>query len=149
MTSTTAPSTPPSLSLRAGAIILPILKCLACPACLSIWGSLLAGARIGFLEDEGLHGGIILAALVADAAILWASFRHHARRGPLSLCAAGALFAVAGHFASTVLEYAGFAVLLAAGIWNAIILRRHHRQVGSCCEHGHHAHAPVPERSTA
>lgn len=127
----------PELWLRAGAVALPILKCAVCPACLSVFGSLLAGARFGFLEDERLHGAVILAALLADFLILGASLRHHRRWGPLGVCAAGALLAVAGHFTSELVEYGGLSLLLAAGIWNLILLRRHHREGADCCAHRH------------
>jgi len=144
----------PSAWLRIGAIVLPILKCAVCPACLGIFGSILAGARIGFLEDERIHGAIILFALIADFGILGASIRHHGRRGPIGLCIAGAMLALLGHFAWEPIEYAGFAFLFAAGIWNLVLLRRHHREAGSCCAHRGHRHeqhdgAAVSERSTA
>jgi hypothetical protein len=125
----------PSLWLRLGAVALPILKCAVCPACLSIFGSVFAGARLGFLYDEGWHATVILVALAADVAILGASMRHHSRRGPLWLCAGGAVLAVGGHFFVEVVEYLGFAVLLAAGIWNAVLLRRHRHEADSCCAH--------------
>ena len=144
----------PSAWLRIGAIVLPILKCAVCPACLGIFGSLLAGARIGLLEDERIHGAIIVFALIADFGILGASIRHHGRRGPLGLCAVGAALALAGHFAWEPVEYGGFAILFATGIWNLVLLRRHHRKAGSCCAHLGHRHeahgvAAVPERSSA
>jgi hypothetical protein len=127
---------PPSLWLRIGAVALPVLKCAVCPACLGLVGSLLAGARMGFLEDERVHGAVLLVALAADVAILGASLRHHGRRGPLVLCALGALLALGGHLASGFVEYAGFALLFAAGIWNLRLLRRHHHQHGGdCCGH--------------
>lgn len=125
----------PSLWLRIGAVALPVLKCAVCPACLGLVGSLLAGARMGFLEDERVHGAILVFALVADVAILGASLRHHRRYSPLALCAAGALLAVGGHIAGEVVEYVGFALLFAAGIWNLMLLRRHHQHGGDCCGH--------------
>jgi hypothetical protein len=121
--------------LRALAIALPVLKCAVCPACLSVIGSVFAGARLGFLEDERWHGAVILVALVFDFAILGASMRHHARRGPLITCVAGAVLAVGGHFLVEVVEYAGFGLLLAAGIWNLVLLRRHQRDGDACCAH--------------
>jgi uncharacterized membrane protein YeiH len=132
-------SAEPRFWLRAGAIGLPILKCAVCPACLSVFGSVFAGARLGFLEEEGWHGAVILLALIADFAILGASMRHHARRGPLVVCVAGAVLAVGGHFLGEVVEYAGFALLLAAGIWNLVLLRHHQREGGACCAHHHGA----------
>lgn len=138
------PAGAPSVWLRIGAVALPVLKCAVCPACLGLVGSLLAGARLGFLEDERVHGAAILVALVADVAILGASLRHHRRAGPLVLCGLGALLAVGGHVAWEAVEYAGFALLFAAGIWNLMLLRRHHQHGGDCCGHGSsHRHAEV------
>jgi hypothetical protein len=135
--------------LRAGAVVLPILKCAVCPACLSIFGSVFAGARLGFVESERWHGVIILVALVADFGILWASTRHHARYGPLALCVAGAAIAVVGHLFSELVEYAGFALLLGAGLWNLALLRRHRRAAGSCCAHEHAPPRVAQARSVA
>jgi hypothetical protein len=129
-------SSEPSLPrpwLRFGAVMLPVLKCAVCPACLSLFGGVFAGARLGFLDSERWHAAVILVALIADFAILGASMRHHARRGPLVLCAAGGLAAVAGHVTAELVEHAGFALLLAAGIWNLVLLRRHRREAGTCC----------------
>ena len=127
----------PRAWLRIGARALPILKCAVCPACLGIFASLFAGARIGFVQLERWHGILLLSALVADAIILGASARHHRRRGPLWLCAFGGLLAASGHYVVESLEYAGFALLLAAGIWNLVLLRRHHHHAGSCCAQPH------------
>jgi hypothetical protein len=134
-----SPAAPASLWLRIGAVGLPILKCAVCPACLSIFGSVFAGARFGFVQTEPWHELLIFVALIADFAVLGASFRHHRRRTPLWLCAAGALLVVLGHLFAESLELLGFALLLAAGISNLILLRRHHRHAGNCCAHGHGA----------
>ena len=136
----------PSVWLRVGAIVLPVLKCALCPACLSIFGSVLAGTRIGLLDNERVHAPIILVALIADFGILGASMRHHSRRGPIALCALGAMLAVFGHFAMELVEYAGFGILLGAGIWNTVLLRRHHQAGSTCCAHGHAHSSGLPAR---
>jgi hypothetical protein len=133
------PAAPASLWLRVGAILLPIVKCAVCPACLSIFGSLFAGARFGFVQLEPWHEAVILIALIADFAVLGASFRHHRRHSALWLCAGGAALIVLGHLFAESLESLGFALLLVAGVWNVILLRWHHRRTGNCCEHGHGA----------
>lgn len=136
---------PPRLWIRAGGVLLPILKCALCPACLSIFGSVFAGARLGFVDGESWHVWVVGAALLADVVILTASMRHHGRRGPLAVCALGALLALGGHIvdAGTAVEYTGFALLLATGIWNVVLLRGHRHGSAACCAHGHHQ--PVTE----
>jgi hypothetical protein len=126
---------PPSRALQVGSLLLPILKCAVCPACLSLFGGLFAGARMGLLGDERLHGGIIALALVADVFILRAALKHHKNRWPLSLCLAGAALAVLGHFTVEFVEYLGFALLLIAAVQNVVLLRRHRNESGSCCAH--------------
>jgi hypothetical protein len=140
-------SASPSRSLQVWSFLLPALKCALCPACLSIFGSLFAGARMGFVVDESLHGGIILVALVADFFILRAAMKHHRSRWPASLCAAGALLAVAGHFTNEAVEFAGFVLLMIAAILNLTLLRQHRKHGGACCVHdaAPHTEAPVPE----
>ena len=125
----------PGLVLQIGAFVLPALQCAVCPLCLGVFGGALAGARLGFLEDERLHLGLILVALVADVFILRAAVRHHQNRGPLALCVAGALSALAGHLVAEALEYAGFAALMVAALWNVVLLRRHRPRGGACCAH--------------
>jgi hypothetical protein len=138
---------PPGLWLQLGSLLLPILKCALCPMCLGIIGSAVAGARFAFLADERLHGGLLLGALVADAAILARSRRHHGQWGPLVVCAVGAVLAAAGHFLLTTeaLELAGFAVLMVSSIWNARLLWVHRRSHPSCCAHG--STTPAPARA--
>ena len=141
------PAAPPSLWLRIGAVGLPILKCAVCPACLSIFGSLFAGARFGLVQSEPWHELLIFVALIADFAILGASFRHHRRQTPLWLCAVGAAFIVLGHLFAESFELLGFALLLVAGVSNVILLRRHHRHTANCCDHGHGASLTVEARN--
>jgi hypothetical protein len=126
---------PPSRAVQFWSFALPVLKCAVCPACLSIFGGLFAGARMGFLGDERLHGSIIAIALVADFFILRAAMRHHKNRWPLGLCLGGGAVAILGHFTAEVVEFVGFALLMLAAIHNVVLLRRHRREGGSCCAH--------------
>lgn len=123
----------PSRSLQVLSIALPVLKCAVCPACLSIFGGLFAGARMGMLGDERIHGWVIALALTADVFILWSAIRHHRNRWPLGLCFAGAMLAVSGHFIAESLEFAGFGLLMIASLQNAWLIRRHRHIEGSCC----------------
>jgi hypothetical protein len=125
----------PSSSVQFWSFALPVLKCAVCPACLSVFGGLFAGARFGFLDDERMHGGVIAIALVADFFILRAATRHHRSRWPLALCLTGGALAVAGHFVWEALEYVGFGLLMAAALQNLVLLRRHRLEGGTCCAH--------------
>jgi hypothetical protein len=114
------------------------VKCAFCPVCLGLFGSALAGARLGFLGDERFHFALIAVAVVFDVAILGAAFRHHRRRAPLILCGLGALAALGGHLGSGAvpLEYVGFGALMLAALWNVVLLRRHHHHLSTaCCAH--------------
>ena len=123
--------------LSIGSIAMPVLKCAVCPVCLGMFGSVVAGARLGFLADERLHGALIVFAIAVDATILVASLRHYGRIGPLLLCSVGAFFALLGHFGLgvEVLEYAGFALLMIASLWNVRLLFAHRHEEGTCCPH--------------
>jgi hypothetical protein len=127
----------PSRWLQLGSVLLPVLKCAVCPVCLGLFGTALAGARIGFLADERLHAYLILVALVADVAILGVSHRHHRRWAPILLCAAGTAALAAGHFGgeAITMEYAGFGLLMAASLWNMRLISRHRARGGPCCAH--------------
>jgi len=126
---------PPGRAIRLWSLALPVLKCAFCPACLSLFGGLLAGARMGFVGDARFHASLIAVALVADFFILRAATRHHRNRWPLALCIAGGLVAIVGHFTAEALEYAGFGLLMLAAVQNIVLLRRHRREDGSCCVH--------------
>ena len=134
----------PSRSLQWWSFILPVLKCALCPACLSLFGGVFAGARLGFLGDERLHEVVIGAALVADVLILGAAFRHHRFPWPLAACGLGALLIVAGHLTHvSPIEVSGFIVLIVAAFWNWRVLRKHHREHTSTCTHCNHDRAAV------
>ena len=134
-TKTESPNLTQHRAIQVWSFILPILKCAVCPACLSIFGSLFAGARMGFLGDTRMHMGIIGAALVADIAILYAAMQHHQSRLPLVACSVGGTLALAGHFTHEAVEFVGFAILMFAAAYNYVLIRRHHREEGSCCSH--------------
>ena len=119
--------------LQALSLILPILKCAVCPACLSLWGTMFASARLGVFEDERAHALALLSAVIVDFAILAASMRHHGSRRPLVVCAVGAVLALGGHVAGEAVEFAGLAVLVGAGVSNFFLLRAHRHRASGCC----------------
>jgi hypothetical protein len=123
--------------LSVAATIAPFAQCAVCPACLAVFGSLVAGARLGLLVDERLHGMLIVCAIVLDTAILTLSKRHYRQFQPLALCVAGALLSLLAHFvwSSLLLEYTGFGLLMAASLWNVALLRAHRHAADSCCPH--------------
>jgi len=134
----------PSSALQFWSFVLPVLKCAVCPACLSIFGGLFAGARMGFLGFERFHGWIIAVALVADYFVLRAAMKHHKNRWPLILCVLGGAVAVAGHFTTERVEYFGFALLMVAAFYNVYLLRQHRSEGGACCAHDYrHAQQPA------
>ena len=124
-----------NLLLQAGGFVLPIVKCAVCPVCLSLFGGVFAGARLGLLGDERLHILVIMAAVVLDLLILKAAARHHKSVLPVWLCGTGGFLALMGHFTVETLEYAGFALLIVAAIANLVLLRRHRKHGGPCCAH--------------
>ena len=128
----------PSGALQFWSFVLPVLKCAVCPACLSLFGGFFAGARMGFIGLEPFHGWIIAVALVADFFILHAAMKHHENRWPLVLCISGGALAVLGHFATEMVEYLGFALLMVAAFYNVYLLRQHRKEGGACCAHDHH-----------
>jgi hypothetical protein len=125
----------PGTLAQLGSMLLPVLRCALCPACLGAFGGLLAGTRLGLLQDERFHGAFVMAALVVDLVILRAAFVHHKKGGPLFVCAFGALFAIVGHFFAEELEFLGLLVLVGAALWNVLLLRRHRREGHGCCPH--------------
>lgn len=130
--------------LQVWAVILPLLKCAVCPACLSLYGGIFAGLRAGAGGVRMLPTWLLLVALGADLFILGAAFRRHHRGGPLVACCAGAAVVLFAHWIEfESLELVGLSLLMATGLWNWWILRKHHTaNLGSCstCGHDHHNH---------
>ena len=124
-----------NLLLQAGGFVLPFVKCAVCPVCLSLFGGVFAGARLGLLGDERLHILVITAAVILDLVILKAAARHHKSSLPAWLCGAGGLIALMGHVTVERLEYVGFVLLIVAAVTNLVLLRRHRKYGGPCCAH--------------
>lgn len=126
----------PGRVLQALSLALPVIKCLACPACLSVIGGVFAGARFGFHISEQTHLSVLVVALAVDVGILSAAARHHESRRPLQLCLLGGALAFAGHFTHVAVEYLGFALLIAGATYNIVLMRQHRAHGGTCCAHG-------------
>lgn len=128
----TGPSEP-RRAVQFWSFALPVLKCAVCPACLSLFGGVFAGARLGFVGSEGFHGSVLAVALVADFFILGAAMRHHQSRGPMILCLSGGVLALAGHLIAPSLEFVGFGLMMLAAAYNLFLLRRRRSQDSCCC----------------
>lgn len=123
-------------------MLLPLLKCAICPACLSLYGGLFASARLGAAGFGHLPAWLLGVALVADVVILYLAFRHHRKPGPIMVCLGAGLLVIMGHVAADeVLELAGFVALIATAFWNWWLLRKHHRAPESTCNHCAHHHS--------
>ena len=78
-------------------LLLPLLACAFCPACLTLWAPLLASLGLGFALPEAVHpAGIGIAVLVALAPAAQRARRAKAWR-PLLFVAAGAGMLLATH----------------------------------------------------
>lgn len=130
--------------LQVWSLVLPVLKCAVCPACLSLYGGLFAGARLGAAGAGVLPLWLFGAALLADVVILGLAWRHHRQVGPLALCVGGAVLVSFAHLTEReALEFVGLFALVATSLWNWAILRSHHRS-GAACGHAHCSHGPRP-----
>jgi hypothetical protein len=124
---------PPSRWLRAGSVLVPLVKCAVCPVCLGLFGTALAEASASHQLDERVHWALSAFAVAAGLAVLLPSFRHHLRPEPLALWAAGSALAAAGHVSEAqAQESVGFALLLASSLLNLLLLRRYVAP-SSCC----------------
>lgn len=131
--------------LQVLSLLLPALKCALCPACLSLYGGLFAGARFGAAGVYELPSSLLAVVLVVDFAVLLFAFREHRRSGPLWSCTLGGGLMIVGHVtAIEVLEFMGLGTLIVTSLWNWQLLRKHHRSHHSpdCgCGHSHHNHS--------
>lgn len=92
----------------------PLLACLFCPACLSLWAKLGGALGAGMAIGEAAHGVVLAAALfVSTVASLW-RYRGTGRKGPLAAALLGTLLLAAAHLLGevTALEIAGMAILI-------------------------------------
>ncbi len=101
-----------------GISLLPVV---ICPACLPAYAGLLASLGVGFLGNATYL--MPLTVLFLIAALVALVFRARSRRGwgPFALGASGAAAIVIGKFvlASSLVTYAGPALLIGASVWNS------------------------------
>jgi hypothetical protein len=106
----------------------------ACPACYPLYAGILSSLGLTALADPGTQRALtaVLLAVALGALVL----RSWTRRAYASLAIGGVGMAllVAGKFLliSTLLAYAGAAVLIAAAVWNAWPVGRRSRPCEAC-----------------
>jgi hypothetical protein len=93
----------------------------ACPACYPLYAGILSSLGLSALIDPGAQA--VLTSLLLAVALAALAFRARRRRGygPLALGVAASSVVLAAKFGLgwSALTYAGVALLLAAGLWNA------------------------------
>jgi hypothetical protein len=114
---------------RAGWLgVLPaIVACAFCPACLSVWTSLLPALGLGVTISERTHFVIVCASLVISLASLAWAFRIHRRSGPLIGAGLAATIMLANELSLEKLwiELPALGLLLIMSIWSTRLPRRH------------------------
>jgi len=113
------------------ASVAPLLACALCPACLTVWSTLLSavGVQAGLAGmGEEAHGVVLgVAVLVAMGVAAWRAISTRDVR-PALLPAAGCGMLVAAHALDVEsLEWAGVAALLGAALLDHLRHRRQHR----------------------
>lgn len=97
--------------------MLPLLACLVCPACLSLYAKMFAAFGVGVALSERTHGFILAFALLGSlAASAWRASKSRSLRG-LAVTVVGSIAVIAGHVAEAHwLEWLGVIALLASGL---------------------------------
>jgi hypothetical protein len=121
-----APTQAPIARPGIWSVLLPVLACAVCPACLATYTKLLslAGVSLGF--DEALHQWLLAVALVVSVAVsAWRSWRT-GRAWPVLVAMCGSALVAGGHLLGDLhaLEWGGVLVLLAGGLSEHFRLRR-------------------------
>lgn len=98
-------------------VILPLVACAFCPACLAVWAPVLTSLGLGFSLPESAHLAALL--LIVPLSVGPAGVRAYRSRAwrPLVFTGGGALSLIAGHVLDTwVLELLGAAGLVLGGV---------------------------------
>lgn len=109
-------------------MVVPLLACAVCPACLSTYAQVLSFVGVGLSLTESAHQVLLALAIAVSLAVSGWRFRRLRRLGPLLATAAGCVLLVLGHALEEdpVLTWGGVAVLLAGGLWERRVWRRAH-----------------------
>ena len=118
---------PTKSKLGGWSLLLPLLACAICPACLATYAKLLSvlGVGVGMTESQHLLvlSTAVLVSIVVSALRSWRSKRWW----PIAFALAGAVLIVIGHAARSLheLEWAGVLMLLVGGLREHFKLRAH------------------------
>ena len=99
------------------------LCCAGVPAVLGA----LSAAGLGFLVNDLILFPLLALFLALGLWGLWDGVRRHGLRAVLVLGGVGALLMVAGILLQPLIVYAGAAAMIAASVWNVVVLRQMHR----------------------
>jgi hypothetical protein len=106
-------------------VLLPILACSICPACLTTYAKVLSVFGVGIGLDSRVHDALMVVAISASILLSgWRTFRSR-RVWPLAVAVTGATLIVAGHLDANLhtLEWMGVAFLLVGGLVEHFRLR--------------------------
>jgi hypothetical protein len=115
----------PEATLSRWSLLLPLLACAICPACLATYAKLLSllGVGVGMTESQHLFvlGTAVLVSVVVSGLRSWRSGRWW----PLAFALSGTALIVVGHLAEALhaLEWAGVLVLMVGGLSEHFRLR--------------------------
>ncbi|ADO70923.1 MerC family mercury resistance protein [Stigmatella aurantiaca] len=101
------------------AVLVPLLACAVCPACLSTYAKVLSFLGVGFLLTESAHQGILVVAVAISIGMGgWKAWRLR-RGGPFAATVVGCALLILGHALdeNAVMSWGGVAVLLGGAMW--------------------------------
>lgn len=107
-------------------LVLPLLACAVCPACLATYSKILSVFGVGFGLSETHHLVLLVFAITVSVAVsAWRSWRTK-RRWPVAVALTGSALVLLGHFGGDLhfVEWTGVAVLLVGGFAEQLRLKR-------------------------
>jgi len=114
-------------------VLIPVLACAICPACIATYAKLLSAVGLGFGMSEIQHLRLLVVAICVSVGIsAWRSWRTR-RVWPVAMALCGSMLVAMGHLAHELhaLEWAGIVVLVAGGLTEHFRLRRSRIALGA------------------